>query len=213
MRRRLVASLTFLTLLCGPAWAEDDEPSVFSENTTFVSIGGTYGIEQFKDHIGGDRSGSFDVVDDPTNAAGLTTRLGARANHYLAYYVQYEWLTVWEIPADPPPPDALDGREKTDSHLLTANVKVFPFHALLDGVLQGRLQPYATGGMGVMFAPDLSIQTAVAFAGKMGVGTDIWITEQISLTADGTYNIPTGNLDGLDYWNVGLSFNWNWQGF
>jgi hypothetical protein len=214
MRRALVASLTLSMLFCGAAWADDDdEPSVFSENMTFFSLGGTYGIEKFQDTVGGGRQGGFTVEGNPSNAGGITTRLGTRAAPYVAYYLQYEWLTRWKIPATTGDPPSAVFTEAGDSHLLTANAKVFPFHALLDGVLDGRLQPYVTGGMGVMFAPDLSIQTAVAFAGKMGVGLDAFITEQFSLTADGTYNIPTGNLSGLDYWNVGIAVNYHWQGF
>jgi hypothetical protein len=214
MRRALVAGLTLSMLFCGAAWADDDEPSVFSENMTFFSLGGTYGISDFKSYVGGGRSGSFQVVDDPSDAGGITTRLGVRAAPYVAYYLQYEWLTRWKIPSEiSDPPGVISVRQEADTHLLSANAKIFPLHAVLDSVLDGRLQPYVTGGMGVMFAPDLTIQTAVAFTGKMGVGLDAFITEQFSLTADGTYNIPTGNLSGLNYWNVGLAVNYHWQGF
>ncbi len=41
------------------------------------------------------------------------------------------------------------------------------------------------------------------FAGRVGGGIDIYATENIVVTLDATYVVPTGDVDDLDYLSIG----------
>ncbi len=40
------------------------------------------------------------------------------------------------------------------------------------------------------------------FAARFGGGVDYWFTESISFGVVGSYVLPTGDLDGLDYFSL-----------
>jgi opacity protein-like surface antigen len=65
----------------------------------------------------------------------------------------------------------------------------------------------ATGGTLEGVAPQASDRT-VSVAMRFGGGLDFYITENIVATAEGSYLMPTGSLDNLDYYQFGLGLQY-----
>ncbi len=102
-----------------------------------------------------------------------------------------------------------------ESLVLTTNVK--------GHLLTGRYQPFVLLGVGFMRmenkaydisdvfvwerAPQLRERTVnVAF--RYGAGLDFYLTRNVVVSAEGSYLMPTGKLDGLDYYQFGVGLQY-----
>jgi opacity protein-like surface antigen len=114
-----------------------------------------------------------------------------------------------------------------ESLVMTTNVK--------GHLMTGRYQPFVLGGLGFMrmetkardVTPSADATTEVCqppltdpcraphasdrrveIALRLGGGLDFYLTENVVITAEGSYLMPTGKLDGLDYYTfaVGLQY-------
>jgi opacity protein-like surface antigen len=56
-------------------------------------------------------------------------------------------------------------------------------------------------------APQASERT-VDFALRFGGGVDFYLTENILVSAEASYLMPTGKLDNLDYYSLGLGLQY-----
>ena len=162
-----------------------------------------------------DNSGDFDPnrrSDDACNldqfldntrnkndiAGGMFIRLGARSIEYIAFEAHLEWVKGMKFTADRF--DKLQAHRANPSMWTgTFNIKLFPLHPLLDGVMGGRFQPYIYGGFGFMVASDTTISTPVGIATRGGGGIDVFINTDWSINADASYVAPFGNVKGLRY--------------
>ena len=43
---------------------------------------------------------------------------------------------------------------------------------------------------------------------RLGGGLDFYLTENVVITAEGSYLMPTGKLDGLDYYSFGVGLQY-----
>jgi len=55
------------------------------------------------------------------------------------------------------------------------------------------------------------ISTAIGFAGRMGGGIDIFVTDNLAINTEGYYVMPTGNIQGLRYVGVGLGLTYHFR--
>ncbi len=114
-----------------------------------------------------------------------------------------------------------------ESLVMTTNVK--------GHLMTGRYQPFVLAGLGFMrmeskardvtpnadatteicqpaltdpcHAPQVS-DRRVEIAMRFGGGLDFYLTESVVITAEGSYLMPTGKLDGLDYYTFGLGLQY-----
>ncbi len=170
----------------------------------------------------------FSGVDSDT--FGVNGRGGYRCHPYISAELQYEWLSdfdggITETTGFNPWPSAANDVPRNfefelESLVLTTNVK--------GHLLTGRFQPFVLAGLGFMRmeskAHDVTSKdtldaagrkravgvrdTRVEVAMRFGGGLDIYLTENILVSAEGSYLIPTGKLDGMDYYMFGLGLQY-----
>ena len=81
-------------------------------------------------------------------------------------------------------------------------------------LLTGRIQPFLLVGAGFMHfdakdALDLNLSVnGDAFAARFGGGLDVYLSPNVVIALDGSYVLPTGDADGLNYvsWSLGLQY-------
>ena len=96
-------------------------------------------------------------------------------------------------------PPSYNGR--FESLVFTDNVK--------GHLLTGRYQPFVLMGVGFMRMegkiPALGFrETNVDVAMRFGGGLDIYATKKLVVSAEASYLMPTGKLEDLDYYSIGL---------
>jgi len=188
----------------------------------YFVVGGLTGWDAFDQNRGQD----FDAT------LGFEIRGGARLNKYLAIEAAGDFLsgfdTTVELSAPPNPSPPLPNPPEVDLTVDGGNVTVnvlayFPF---------GRIQPYALVGLGGMWArlrtthavgtycypgwytwyctgSYASLDNDGAYVMKFGGGTDFYLTEDWAFTIDVTYVMPFGDLENLEYVNLGWGVRFN----
>jgi len=162
---------------------------------------------------------TFSLDDVDSDSFGGTGRVGYRCHPYISAELQFEALDKFEgtiMETDTPFNDSPRNFDlELESLVLTTNAKGY--------LLTGRYQPFVLLGVGFMrmesktrdfsggtipgFAAQQSERTA-EFAARYGAGLDFYLTDNVVVSAEGSYLMPTGKLDGLDYYqfSVGLLY-------
>jgi hypothetical protein len=158
----------------------------FSRAGGYFGINGAWGSSMLTDEV-------IDIVGGPSglvsfgDSGGLNTRLGARFWKIVALEAQYEWMhgisaSVLGVPIGTYKP-----------HTLTANLKLY--------LPISRFQPYLLGGAGVGFwkfesiYPGIPTIDTTGFAGRVGLGLDLYLTEKIVLNFESAGVLNTANFD------------------
>ncbi|MFT4569398.1 MAG: hypothetical protein ACI8TX_000769 [Hyphomicrobiaceae bacterium] len=153
----------------------------YSRPGRYLIGAGSYALEQF--------SGDFKDVGDDT--FGFNVRAGKRVNDRVAVEVQFESFDDFSKSDDP----------DIEAWALTANAKIF--------AMTGCVQPYLLIGAGMLSVNEDPIGGAdnvVAAGGRdtekllarLGLGTDVYVTENIAVTGDATYLLPTGDIENFN---------------
>ena len=181
----------------------------FSAPGYYVGMAWTFAaIQNFEGEIGdhGSSAGSYkDVSSDRGQDLGIgfQFRLGARSIDWLGYELEFEMVDEFRF----------DSRDESDVEPLlfatSVNAKIFALHPIMSRVLEGRIQPYLMAGMGMLAAKDTKLSTPLALMGRFGAGVDFFMSETVSLNIDGSYVMPTGNLDGFDYYSFALGLRYH----
>ena len=161
----------------------------YARTGAYVGINGFAAFEKFDDTAGAD-------VDD---SWGLGARVGYRAHRNYAIELKVEWYDEFDI--DVPGFDAdIDGWSVA-----------FQSKFLLP-VADDRVQPFALIGAGVLHgdidAPFGLSDDETDFLWRLGLGVDLYATEQIAFAVEGVYNFPTGDLDDFEFWTLGLGLQY-----
>ena len=161
----------------------------------YIGLGGSFVID------------SSAISDLTENSMGITTRLGYRFTPNIALEGQFEWVDGFDI--------TVAGVDvgRLESWSLTGNLKGL--------LMTGRIQPFGLIGMGVMrtrfvdFGAGLpapfdqySNVTSSGFAMRFGGGVEFYATRNIVVSLDGSYVLPTGNVQDLDYGSIGFGAQW-----
>ncbi len=168
-----------------PAPAVEPEPD-YNRLGPYAGLGASYYISNT----------DFEFLQSVGDTWGLNARAGWRFLPYVAAEAVYEYAS--NFPAHMPesaPPDFY-GETEIPSHVFTVNAK---------GILPlGRVQPYLGGGIGFVHARirDIDGTTQTEFAGRVAVGSDVFLTECIGLFIEGSYLLPTDVLSGLNYFGI-----------
>jgi hypothetical protein len=187
-------------------WEDEEDDVDFAASGPYVGLAWVVAAPtNFQSTIGQPfekTNGYTNVQNVKSTGNGLQFRLGARAIDWLAYELQFEWITNVDFDSD-------QGHADPEIFTTTVNAKIFAFHALLNGVHQGRIQPYLIGGIGALAAANTDISTAVAFAGRAGMGIDYFLSDAFSVNLDGAYVWPIQNLAGMEYFSIGLGLRYH----
>ena len=195
-----IVALTVIALLGGASAAQANSrfDRLMAENGDYARSGLYVGgglVGGFTTRLEGQLTeipGVNNVEVDPS--FGLAGRLGARITPHLALEAHYEWMEDFET--------SVDGTEisETRTQALTGDVKGY--------LATGRVQPYLSAGLGFLSArsddPVSTFQkTDTDFAARFGGGVEFYVTENIGLSVDTGYVLPTGDVEDLDYVSVG----------
>jgi opacity protein-like surface antigen len=184
---------------------DDEEEEGYDRRGIYLAVSPSYARENFSESavvdfgdLQGDNVLNLDDLDEDT--FGVMGRGGYRCHPYVSAELQFEWLddfegTVSQIGT----PLRVDG--KFESLVFTDNVK--------GHLLTGRFQPFVLLGVGFMRmegkASDAAFrETNVDVAMRFGGGLDIYATKKVVVSVEASYLMPTGKLDDLDYYSIGL---------
>jgi opacity protein-like surface antigen len=117
-------------------------------------------------------------------------------NKYFAVDVLAEYIQDFEVEA---PASGFDFNVWS----VLLNVKGYP--------LSGRFQPYAIAGAGMLgvVAQGDGPDDEVEFTGRVGTGIDVYATERYVVNLEGAYYLPTGDLDDVNFWSLGLGLQYH----
>ncbi len=168
LKQRAGVLAILLVVLPGIAWGDDDEG--FSHSGFYVGVGGSYVTDTFED----DFSDALGVDTDIQESWGVNAVIGYRILPFLAAEFEYEWIDEFDIKVGGI--NALS----VEAQAFTANLKWI--------VPTWRIQPYLLTGVGgarFKFKDKLGLgfsDTTTGFAGRLGVGLDVYITKHILVT-------------------------------
>lgn len=178
-RTALALALSASLFVASAAQAGD-----FGKRGLYFGLNGAYGIDLFSAELAGVTVGSIPGISIG-NSGGLNTRVGYRAFSVLALEAEYEWMKGIDV--------ALNGVEvgTYKPHSLTGNAKLF--------LPIWRIQPYLLAGAGISIwqvevigGPDLD---GTGFAFRGGAGADVYLTESLSVNAEGTAVLNTSGFE------------------
>lgn len=170
-RFNVLASL--LGLLPAVAFADDED---FSHSGFYIGVGGSYVTDTFESDLEDALDSALPGVSvDIDESAGVNVVAGYRILPFLAAEAEYEWIDEFDI--------KLNGTKAftLEAQAVTANLKWI--------VPTWRVQPYLLTGAGftrwkLKDKIGLGVsETSTDFAGRLGAGLDIYVTEHILVTA------------------------------
>ena len=206
MTRALVLGLAVLFVSLALQTARADDPD-FGRSGPYIGVGASRTVNLVEAFLDG-----TPILEDVdvSNSWGVNTRLGYRLTSWFALEAEYEWLDGMNA--------SLDGVDvgSLEMQSATANLR---FIAPL-----GRFQPYFLLGAGAIFVNvDTPFSTIEidhsAFAGRVGLGLDVYLTENIlvnvgaeGLLSPAEVRLNTGSIDvsengiGTVTFQAGLGF-------
>ena len=162
---------------------------------------------------------TFNLGNVESDAFGVNGRVGYRCHPYISTELQFETLTDFDGSISENGTPSNDSARRFDLELETL---VFTTNAK-GHLLTGRYQPFVLLGMGFMrmeskaydvtggTIPGRAAQASertVGVAFRYGAGLDFYLTKNVVMTAEGSYLMPLGELDGLDYYQFGVGLQY-----
>ena len=193
LKRLLVPVLTAALLPVGTARAVEPGP-VAAQAFYLAVLTGACAL-----FVAGDRTGQGDegfgrrgfygtalgTYAAPGSSGGGGFKAGYRCHPNFAQEFEGQWLN--SVQGSEP------SRKANNYMKLTANTKAY--------LSRSQLQPFLLVGFGVVYAKrDASDEENVDHAVQIGTGFDYWFNEDVAITLDAKFTIPTGSAGNL--WNV-----------
>ena len=129
-------------------------------------------------------SESFNSAD----AGGIHARAGYRLFRWVGADLHFEWLHHRYTKSQA----SSNKRAHGDTYALTADGKLFLPR-------WGNGEFFLLTGVGVLIDDDTISDDDTEFAARFGGGIDLHMSEHFGVTIGGSYVLPTGDLDNLDY--------------
>jgi opacity protein-like surface antigen len=192
---------------------DEDTEEGYDRRGFYLGLSASYARENFNDSDVDDlreKTGTIKVLsleNDDDDVFGVMGRGGYRCHPYVSTELQFEWLDEFEgsgmMSDDGGPPESF--RSKLEPFVMTANVK--------GHLLTGRFQPFGLLGVGFMRLEAKGRaasfrETNVDVAMRFGGGLEFYATENVVVSAEASYLMPTGELNGLDYYSIGLGLQY-----
>jgi hypothetical protein len=164
----------------------------------YMSLSGAYGIDM-KAIDGYEDLSGLDL--DKENALGFKVRLGSRSSAHFAAEIEVEYFDKFAF--------EFTGIEVIRNRIFTATANLKPYF------LAGRVQPFLVIGGGVTaYKKEDSLgggflsENDAGAALKAGAGVDIYLTNNTAIVFDGTYVLPVGDAEDLDYLSLGAGLQY-----
>jgi opacity protein-like surface antigen len=161
----------------------------------YIGLGASYFINEFGDPL--DRAHLSD-------SWGFNARFGYRFIDWLAVEGLYEYANNFGCD--------LGHLEGSNDMSVQANIFTVDAKAILP---LGRFQPYLSGGVGFLNANASRTgifrefeASSTVFAGRVGGGIDLYLTEQFALMTEAGYLLPTGDLDDMNMIPINAGFRY-----
>ena len=215
MRLEIALMATFL--VAGSALAGENVSSTFDQPGFYIGAGGVYASDIFETEIEDIAEDTFGVPVnvDVEDSWGANGRIGYRLGSWFAAEIQYEWIDAFDV--DLAAVGLPIGAASLEAQTVTLNGRLIaPIW---------RTQPYLLVGVGGAFY-DFKDNTAgnilggsgdrTGFAGRVGGGLDVYLTQNLVLNAEATVLLTTedfhtpaaGDLDDLYYLSVGAGLRY-----
>lgn len=175
----LVLGVGVLTSWGASAQPDGDGGGETKESVTgsYFGLGVGFGFDNF--------DAGFTLPDlDP--GYGIDVWTGYRIVPFAAIEAQLEYLNGFSI----------SGAPNFNVLVMTANGKVYPLSGML-----GPVDPFAYAGVGFQWLEIAGLGTT-GFAARFGFGLDFRLTDRLALNGSFSYVLPTGSLDGADYYGL-----------
>jgi len=177
----LIRRIVFVGALCVLFLPAASSAADYDRFGPYVGINAAWGYPLFEDEI-------RDVTGDPAatvdDSWGLDARLGLRLFSFLAVEGQYEWMDDFEA-------NIFAQKVNITGNTFTGNLKLY--------IPIWRIHPYALAGIGFT---KYKIESAVAptikqdlFAGRVGGGADLYLTEKVALNAEVAALLTSSDLE------------------
>jgi len=145
---------------------------------------------------------------------GFNARGGYRFNDFLAVEALYEYMDDFGSTV------TLNNRTTGHLDITTNNFSLLGKVILPTGT---RIEPFLVGGVGFLNAngsADFDTRRAqvnggssdTEFAGRIGGGVDVWLTEHVAAYVDSAYVMPTSTLSDLRYFSLGGGIKYSFAG-
>jgi len=183
MVKKILASCVGLVCLLGsPVRAQEAaEPAEdFGRDSLYGGLGLIYGVANFNNN-------KFLPGSDSSNTLGMDVRAGYRFHPNLAAEANFQWLNNFEFKKD-------GTKVESSPRTFTANIKGYP--------LTGRFQPYGVGGIGILYERTTGRDNLQEFMGRVGLGLDVFVTNNIVANIEFAYGLPIGDLDEYHYFPI-----------
>jgi len=169
----------------------------------YVGIGPAGGFPSFQGNL-----------PDFGNSVGFNARGGYRFNDFLAAEALYEYMDDFGSSV------SLSTGGNGHLNLQTNNFSLLGKVILPTGT---RIEPFLDGGVGFLntnadanFAVRAAHVSAgksdTEFAGRIGAGVDVWLTDHIAAYVDSGYVMPTSTLSDLRYFSLGGGIKYSFAG-
>lgn len=174
----------------------------YSRSGPYISISGLFVSDLYEDELEDQLSDAFGPVNvDVDNSGGISARVGMRLIPILAIELQYDWVAEYEVKFDVPVLTtdriSVDVKQQT----LTANARI--------NIPLGRVQPFVLAGIGFQhFELDGNATLGairlrenvkeMTLAGRLGVGVEFFVTENIGIIAEGTFVLTNEEFEVAD---------------
>jgi len=153
-------------------------------------------------------------LPDFGDSVGFNARGGYRFNDFLAIEGLYEYMDDFGSSV------TLNNRATGHIDIQTSNFSVLGKLILPTG---SRIEPFIDGGVGFLNAnanADFDTRRAhisgdksdTEFAGRIGAGVDVWLTDHIAAYIDSGYVMPTSDLSDLRYFSLGGGVKYSFAG-
>jgi len=149
----------------------------------------------------------FDTSGVANDDFGFNLFAGYRIYEYLASDFEFEYIDAIEVRGKPGP--NFDVRTFNLSWLF----RLYPLGFVLEPSSPfQRVQPYLVAGPALQW---VQLQRKPGndgdqgnFAGRLGAGFEVYLTESLAFNADAKYMLGTGDVKDYRYWSIGWGFAW-----
>lgn len=167
---------------------EEEEVSEYARSGWFLSLQALYAFENF-DVKGANADGAW----------GASGRFGYRFLPRLAAELQFESPITFDVRA------AGSRLAHVTGFVPSVNARGY--------LLTGRWQPYVVGGIGAgVFLTDGKVGNGnswdAGFTARVGAGVELYGDDIWAMTVEGSYVIPTGDVDHYQYGVISWGFSW-----
>jgi opacity protein-like surface antigen len=184
-------------------------PAAAEEGDVVIGIGGSFTGERFKSDA--------ENLGDVDDSRSWTGQIGYRLNDYLAFELEYERITKFDVSDEVSFAGLTVRRDgEVDGWMAGINAKLYPLQT-------GRLRPYLMGGIGYLQL-DVDFDDSVdgfgtfdGFSGdekgavvQVGLGVDLQLTDNWFVELEGSYKFPQADsgdfaLKDFQFFTVGGS--------